>query len=215
MLAYAVDQRQVLAELFTVEVGVDIPVKNTKCYYWHTCEHDIVQLDVPLIEDCHGAEPAEVGKKIVRHRQRNILVEKVEDEIGDACVASSSMDEDQPPQLLKLGDGKVRGLNCSHAFVAKQTDSNVGFIDHGDVVVPVTDSHSNQTLVVLLDHADHVSLLFGRDATADNGLARLADPDEVLAEPVVVADVGKGFVLHNDGSAFLELHKLFVSHDAF
>ena len=68
---------------------------------------------------------------------------------------------------------------------------------------------------MLLYHANHISLLFGRNSTADNSLASLAYSDEVLPVPVVVTYVSKRFVLHNNRSPFLKFHKLFISHDAF
>ena len=63
---------------------MDIPVKHTKCNYWHTGEYDIVKLNIPLIKDSHGTKSAKVSIEVVRHGKRNILVEEIEYELRDA-----------------------------------------------------------------------------------------------------------------------------------
>ena len=100
------------------------------------------------------------------------------------------MDEYQSPKILELWNSEVRSLNCAHTFVAEKTDANMSLIDHRDIIVAIADSHCDQTFVMHLDHADHISLLLWRDSTADHRLARLANPDEVAPESFIVTDVG-------------------------
>ena len=91
------------------------------------------------------------------------------------------MVEDKSPELLKLRNGKVRGLHGSESFVPVKTYAHVSFINHRDIVVAITDRHRQKTPIVLLDHAHDISFLFGRNSAADHRFTRLAYAYEVLA----------------------------------
>lgn len=107
------------------------------------------------------------------------------------------MKEYQSPQLLELRNSKVRSLNSSQAFVSIQTNSNMRLVDHRDIIVAITDGHREQALIIEFNHTNHVSLLFGRHATADNSFASLANFDEVSAELVTIADTLQSIILHD------------------
>lgn len=79
VLANIVKHGKVLRILAPIQQRVDIPIKDTKQDHWQGGEHDVVKLNVPFIEDCHGAEPTEVGIKVLGHSQSYILVEEIQD----------------------------------------------------------------------------------------------------------------------------------------
>ena len=81
MLADRVHLGQVFAELFSINVRMNIPVEDAQRNDWRGRERNIVQLDIPFVKDSHGAKSAEVSKEVVRHRQRHVLVKEVEDEV--------------------------------------------------------------------------------------------------------------------------------------
>ena len=56
---------------------MDVPIEHAKQNDWQTGEDNIVQLDVPFVEDCHGTETAEVGIVVMRKSERHILVKEV------------------------------------------------------------------------------------------------------------------------------------------
>lgn len=161
MLTRVVNEWQVRTKLFTIEPRVHIPVEDTHYNDWPTCEDDIVELNVPFVEDCHGAEATEVGVEIVRHRQNHVLVEKVQDKLRDARITSSTMKEDEAPEHLELRNRKVTGLDGSHALVTKKANTDVRFIDHAYIVVTIAHGHCQQTAIVHLDHLDDISFLLG------------------------------------------------------
>lgn len=59
-----------------------------------------------------------------------VLVEEVEDEVGNADVVESAVEEDQVPETLELMDRKVRVLRCPEAFFPHDSNSNVSLQDH-------------------------------------------------------------------------------------
>ena len=56
---------------------MNIPVKNAEENDGQTSEDDVIQLDVPLVEDSHRTKSTEVGIIVVRKSQCHILVEEV------------------------------------------------------------------------------------------------------------------------------------------
>ena len=81
MLADRVHLGQEFAELFPVNVRMDIPIEDTQRNDWRGRERNIVQLDIPFVKNGHGTESAEVSEEIVRHRQCHVLVKEVEDKV--------------------------------------------------------------------------------------------------------------------------------------
>lgn len=130
LLTCIVQQRQVFRELTAIEVRVHVPVENAEEDDWQTGEDDVVELDVPLVEHGHRAEAAHIRVKVVWQRQRDVLVEEVEDEAADASISRPTVEENQAPELLELGNGEVRGLHGTQAFISVEAHADVSLIDH-------------------------------------------------------------------------------------
>ena len=86
LLACIVEQGQVFVVLCAIEAWVDVPIEYTEKNNWKTREDYIIQLNVPLIKDCHCAKATPVGVEIVGKSQGNVFVKEVQDEAGDTCI---------------------------------------------------------------------------------------------------------------------------------
>lgn len=121
------------------------------------------------------------------------------------------MVKDQTPKFLELRNGEIRGLNSSETFISIQAYSHMCLIDHGYIVVSISNCHCQQTAVVKFDHADHVSLLFWRNSAADYSLACLTYPDEFLTVLLFADDKTKCLCLDHQSSALVLCNQLFIS----
>lgn len=74
-------------------------------------------------------------------------------------------------EVLELRDGDVRRPSGLETLDSRDSDSDVGSLDHGHVVRTVTDGEQDGGRVVL-DELDDKGLLEGRDSAADDGLAK-------------------------------------------
>jgi len=88
----------------------------------------------------------------------------------------------QPPQKLELTKSKITGLDSPHSFVTIETNSNVGFSNHGNVVSSVSNSQSNNFWIITFNQSNHVCLLTWRDSAADDGFASFCYFDEITFE---------------------------------
>lgn len=96
-----------------------------------------------------------------------------------------SVYKQQAPQTPKFSKGEIRGLNCPHAFVAIEANSDMGFLDHVDIVCSISDSECD-FIEPGLDELDDIGLLVGGDSAADDGLAVLGHLDELDLESFVL-----------------------------
>lgn len=65
----------------------------------------------------------------------------------------------QPPQKLELAQCKITRLYGSHSFVTIETDSNVCFSNHGNIVGSVSNSQSYDFWIISFYQSNHVCLL--------------------------------------------------------
>lgn len=132
-----------------------------------------VERDV-LVEAADDRDQLAIGERIERDS-------RVQDQLAQPHVTPGAVDKQQLLQVPELADGDVGGTRSLQAFVTRDADSDVRSLDHRDVVRTVADSEQDR-LEVLLDKLDDESLLEGRDAAADNGLAHHGEFEERLRE---------------------------------
>ena len=89
------------------------------------------------------------------------------------------MDKDESAKGLKFGDGEVRGLNGAQTLISIDSNAYMGLINHGDIVSSISDREGKRLRIILLDHADHLSLLLWGDSAADNCFTCLTHSNEV------------------------------------
>ncbi|KAH0294402.1 phospholipid-translocating P-type ATPase, partial [Aureobasidium sp. EXF-3399] len=74
--------------------------------------------------------------------------------------------------------------DCLSAFLTSDTNSNMSFLNHGDVVSTIANSQSHD-VEPILNHANNGSFLTGTDTTTKNRLALLAQEQKLLPQLVV------------------------------
>ena len=108
----------------------------------------------------------------------NVLVEREEDELGEAEVAVTAMDCQKAPEALELWKGVIAGAGGLGALLADDAHSDVGHLDHADIVGPI--SHTEADLfALLLDELDHKGFLKWGDTAAEYSGARLSQGEEL------------------------------------
>ena len=85
----------------------------------------------------------------------------------------------QPPQKLELTKRKIARLHGPHSFVTIETDTNVGFSDHGNIVSSVSDSQRYNLRIISFNQSHHVCLLAWRDSAANYCFASFGDSNEI------------------------------------
>ena len=61
------------------------------------------------------------------------------------------MDEEESAEELELTYGIIRVASCLIPFLAKNTNTNVGLLDHVHVISTISDSQSNSLRIIVLD----------------------------------------------------------------
>ena len=61
------------------------------------------------------------------------------------------MEEEESAEDLELTYGIIRVASCLVAFLAKNTNTNVGLLDHVHVICSITDGQSNSLWIIVLD----------------------------------------------------------------
>ena len=89
------------------------------------------------------------------------------------------MYQNQTTEHLELRDGEVGGLDGTQALITVKANSDMSFINHGNIVSSIAHSQSYGISVVFLDHPYDICLLFGRYTAADDCLTRLTDSNKV------------------------------------
>lgn len=102
-------------------------------------------------------------------RRKTYLVEKILDECGDTKVIPVAMDDEHLHQHTEAAKGKVGRTRRLSTFLTKDTQANMGFLDHRDVVGAIADGRCHGMIRRGLDHLDYLRLLNRAHTTAQNG----------------------------------------------
>ena len=95
------------------------------------------------------------------------------------------MHKQQPLQEAELRDGVVGRVHRLSTFFTRDTDTDVGGLNHGDVVGTVADGETHDAEAIL-DEVDDLRLLLGGYTTADDALAKNGEAQKRSAVLVVV-----------------------------
>ena len=88
------------------------------------------------------------------HVKCNILVKRVQNHLRDALITPSTMHQEQLSQIAKLPNSNVGAACCLQALHTTDANSNVGSLNHGDVVGTVTNS-KQKSFQVSFDELDN------------------------------------------------------------
>jgi hypothetical protein len=127
----------------------------------------------------------------------------VELDIDDEALSElSSVPEQESSQILELGERIVREGSSLVSFFSEDADSNVGLLDHVDIVGSVTNSQSNSSCLSFLHKSDDVSFLGRRESVGNGGSSAFV---------YFVEQVGAFFALHDGGQLAATDHESVVS----
>lgn len=98
------------------------------------------------------------------HVQRNVLVERVENDSTDTRVTPCAVDQQKLSEESELGDRNVGGSSSLKTFHTANTNTDMGGLNHRHIVGTITNGEK-QGLEVTLDKLDDQSLLQWRDTT--------------------------------------------------
>jgi len=129
-----------------------------------------------------------------------VLVEGEEDELAHANVRVAAVNGDQPLQGPEFLEGKVAGAHRLGTLKPDDSHSNVGNLNHGDIVCSVTNRKANAPL--LLPHElDDLRLLERGDTAADDRPTVLGELQQVVG--VVLQCEDKRFSGHDQSVVVL------------
>ena len=149
---------------------VQILVEHGSDHQRNRSESQVVKGNVPIVENALSGVAIEKAENDLRKSENHILVEEIQNHLSDSDVTPTAVDHQQFPKSLEFGDGVITGLNCSHSFLAVNSNSDMSLLDHVDIIGAISDGESD-LFEVVLDQSDHVRFFFGGDSATDHALA--------------------------------------------
>eukprot|EP00128_Syssomonas_multiformis_P001910 Colp12_sorted_trinity150504_noHs@27698 len=134
----------------TVETGVahedlvtHVLVEDTDGKRRQHREDHVVQRDGPLLEKNLAREAVHDSEPELDEVEGDVLVEGVEDELGQAPVGPCTVDEQQALEEAELPNGIVCSTCRLQALLPADADTNVRCLDHAHVVGPIANSEGD------------------------------------------------------------------------
>lgn len=170
-------------------------LEETHGKWGHGREEDIVQANGPALEEDLARPTGIDGEPELNDIQAHVLVEAVQDQLGDPGIIPGSVYQQQPLQIPELGYRVIRGTCRLETLYAGDSDAHTGLLDHGHIIRPVTNGQGN-SFCVEGHHLNHLGLLHGRDPAADNHAAEQAEFLEIIAQIAAQGILQGGAVNH-------------------
>mmetsp|Transcript_12391 Transcript_12391/g.31084 ORF Transcript_12391/g.31084 Transcript_12391/m.31084 type:complete len:280 (-) Transcript_12391:236-1075(-) len=166
-----------------LRLGLDHPrfevtIQNGKEHDGKRGEEEVVARLVGVVKQWLAREAVEEGEPEEREGKRNVLVDEIANHGADPVVAPSPVDEEKPLQEAKPREGIVGRQHGLLPLLAPDADTNVRGVDHGDIVGAVADRKGDLAGHVVLDQESYLSLLRGRDSTANDRFAPYSDVEK-------------------------------------
>ena len=98
-----------------------------------------------------------------------------------ALVRPAAVHDEQLRKEAELAKRVVRAHCCLRALVTEQTNANVGFLNHGDIVCAIA-NRERHGLAAVFDELNREGLLSRAHTTADDGVALSAEIEEERLE---------------------------------
>jgi hypothetical protein len=117
-------------------------VKEAVNHDRHTREYNIVSLvDIGLVKRL-ASEYRPYSKPKLSNNVKHVLVESPADQIRVLSVTLSAMDKEKRKQLFELPERIITTSGGLHTLMTSDADSNMSFIDHGNVVSSISNGQS-------------------------------------------------------------------------
>jgi len=120
-------------------VPLNVPVKDCveddgKVRVDQAEENEVQVIDGRLVGIC-----AKVLEPVEDHDKEAVAVKEVNDEDGDSVIGPVSVNQEEVTKESKLANSKVARHGCLPSFLPDDPYSNVGGLNHSDVVGSVSD----------------------------------------------------------------------------
>jgi hypothetical protein len=99
-----------------------------------------------------------------------------------SAFSATSLTTQTQNEEAHLSDSVIRRVDGLKTFLSRDADSDIGRLDHRDVVGSVSDGEGHDAKVVL-DEVDNLSFLERRDSAADDGVAAGGELEEEVFGP--------------------------------
>lgn len=84
----------------------------------------------------------------------------------------------QPPQILELSNSEIPTLCRSHTLIAINTNPNMRFQYHRNIIASIANTQCNSVLIIVLNQPDNVRFLARRHPAANHSFTGLGDLQE-------------------------------------
>lgn len=86
---------------------------------------NVVRGKCGLFEQCLSGESVEDGEPELGYVQDDVLIERVEDDLGNTAIRVASVDKEQSLEETELSDRVVTGASSLETLFSGDTDTNV------------------------------------------------------------------------------------------
>lgn len=161
-----------LSVLLSLVFVVNVLLKQGSGCQWEGSEDHVIKGNVKIIEDSSCRISTEECEVELWDGKDHVLVEEVQDHFGNSNVIPSSVNEQEFPQSLEFRNSKVTSLDSSHTFITVDTNTDVSFLDHVNIVSTISNGKSD-FVHAILNQSDNLGLLFRSNSTTNNSFASL------------------------------------------
>lgn len=109
-------------------------IKESKKHDWECCEHDVEDLEDPLLVEYLSRESTVEPKPELGHYEQHIFIESIRYQVRISTVRLSSMHKKKIFEEFKLPDCIIRCTNGLLTFNSRNTDPNMSCSNHIDII---------------------------------------------------------------------------------
>lgn len=132
-----------------------------------SCKDHVPQRQKVFVIERPSRPGVQEAKPKLDRYQTDGLVKRKEDDLAHSQVRVPSMDREESLQVLELLETKVGGPSGLSTLHSLDTDTDMGSLDHGDVVGSIT-NRQGDLVQFFADQFDNQSLLKRGNTTADD-----------------------------------------------
>jgi hypothetical protein len=112
--------------------------------------------------------------------------------------------------VLELTKTEVSSSSSLHSLTSGNTDTNIGSLDHRDIVGTITNRQHSLFGMFSFDKLNNACFLFGTDATRHNYIHDITDLCEVCFECFVFLNDGKGITCNNESQLMCAIIRSYI-----
>mmetsp|Transcript_2404 Transcript_2404/g.6699 ORF Transcript_2404/g.6699 Transcript_2404/m.6699 type:complete len:202 (-) Transcript_2404:233-838(-) len=142
---------------FGVALHVVLIQASVECTEHHDGHpsHEVEHSDDPIVEEGRAAEDGLAVENDKTSGHDGVLVEGEHDDIAQAEEVPPTVDQHKVLEESELRDSKVGCVDCLLSFLSRNTDADVRFLDHANVVGTIADSQRHWFWAHVVTHQFH------------------------------------------------------------